>query len=254
MSGIVYTRNLLDMPWEEASRSGIWRKTVREDADRGYFLGALAFDEGARSGTHQHLGVASSFFVQGALTDYYTTTRRGDLGINLPGATHDAVAYERTVILSRLEGPAKYVSEEGMVSNLHTGATEGEVVAFAPEKPVDINVPVYGVPSLPTSIPRLSRRMLHDYSQVEEAGRCTALQLLPDCAIPPFKAVSPIDGVVIGGLLTLNGDRTPGGSMFCIDPGQSVEMASPYGAFVMVWSEGPIVWDDFNGPDPFGFD
>jgi hypothetical protein len=59
------------MPWEDTARSGLTMKTIRIDDERGEFLGLIRFDRFVRSGVHQHQGVASSFILEGGLTDYH---------------------------------------------------------------------------------------------------------------------------------------------------------------------------------------
>ena len=55
-----------------------------------------------RSGLHQHQGVATSFILQGGLSDYQGAVHLHEVGINYRGSTHDAIAYEPTVLVSKL--------------------------------------------------------------------------------------------------------------------------------------------------------
>ena len=71
------------------------------------------------------LGVASSFVVQGGLTDYHGAVRLHQAGINVKGSTHDAIAYEQTVLASRLEGPVLY-PPAGEITGVHAGSRYGD--------------------------------------------------------------------------------------------------------------------------------
>ena len=59
------------MPWEETASPGLRLKSIRIDDERGEFLGQIGFDPYIRSGLHQHQGVATSFILEGGLTDYH---------------------------------------------------------------------------------------------------------------------------------------------------------------------------------------
>jgi hypothetical protein len=101
----VYAYDMESLPWRETPRGTAREKAVRRDAEAGLFLGLIAFDPLSRSGIHQHQGTASSYFLSGSLVDYQGTTSQGAIGINLRGATHDAVTYTGATLVSRLEGP-----------------------------------------------------------------------------------------------------------------------------------------------------
>ena len=58
------------LQWQTAGKNGLALKPVREDREKGRFLGLVGFEPLARSGLHQHLGVATSFIIDGSLTDY----------------------------------------------------------------------------------------------------------------------------------------------------------------------------------------
>src|SRR5688572_2221977 len=88
----VYIFALDDMPWRELGRFGVKDKSVREERDSGLYLGLIAFEPMSRTGLHQHLGTALSYFLAGSLSDYQGSAGEGMAGINLAGATHDAVS------------------------------------------------------------------------------------------------------------------------------------------------------------------
>jgi anti-sigma factor ChrR (cupin superfamily) len=89
-------------PWQETANKGLWLKPVRHDDERGLYLGLVRFDAGTRSGLHQHQAVATSFVLDGGLTDYHGSLALHEAGINVKGSTHDAIAYRHTLLVSRL--------------------------------------------------------------------------------------------------------------------------------------------------------
>ena len=98
-------------------------KTIRIDDERGEFLGLIGFDRFVRSAVHQHQGVASSFILEGGLTDYHGPVNQHEMGINFRGSTHDAMSYVPTVLVSKLEGPVTYPKSEQLISGIHAGST-----------------------------------------------------------------------------------------------------------------------------------
>ena len=107
----VHVFDATPMPWEEQARPGLRMKTIRIDDERGEFLGLIGFDRFVRSAVHQHQGVASSFILEGGITDYHGPVHQHEMGINCRGSTHDAMAYVPTVLVSKLEGP-RHLSAE----------------------------------------------------------------------------------------------------------------------------------------------
>jgi hypothetical protein len=85
--GGVYVFDPAEMAWQDAGKTGVAQKTGRRDGERGWFLGLIGMEPMVRSGLHQHQGVATSYFVDGGLTDYQGAIRTGEVGINLKGAT-----------------------------------------------------------------------------------------------------------------------------------------------------------------------
>jgi len=108
----VYAYDLESLPWRDTPRGTVREKAVRREADTGRFLGMLMFEPQSRSGVHQHLATATSYFLAGSLVDYQGTTREGAVGVNLAGATHDAVTYTGCTLVSRLEGPVIIPDDE----------------------------------------------------------------------------------------------------------------------------------------------
>jgi hypothetical protein len=243
-----------DLKWQTAGKSGLALKPVREDRERGQFLGLVAFEPFSRSGLHQHLGVATSFVLDGGLTDYFSAVVLHDAGINLKGATHDAIAYQRTLLVSRLEAPVIYPPETGRDYALHTGPRFGEIRNPNPEAPPDINVPVDRLRALPTGIGGVSRKMIFDYAPSQGEHRYAQLGVLPGAATPAFRTSAPLELWVRAGDLRVGGAVAHANCFVVIEPGSTLELASGFGALFHVWSEGRIEWaDGVARPDLFGF-
>ena len=138
------------------------------------------------------------------------------MGINLAGATHDAIAYRRTLAASRLEGPVIYEGPgKAGAPTFHSGAQVARIVNENPEVMPDINIPVDRISSVSTSVAGVARRLIYDYQKVERDGRSVQLQFLEAA------------------------------SHFWIE--------SRFGALVLAWAEAPTTWDDRSGPDLFSF-
>ncbi|MFI5013782.1 MAG: cupin domain-containing protein [Hyphomicrobiales bacterium] len=243
-----------DLMWIEASRPGLRLAAVSEDRRKGKFLGYIGFEPLASTGLHQHLDIAFSYFVDGGLTDYQGAAVTGDMGINLKGATHDAIAYRKTLAAARLEGPVLYEGPGNVAGPaLHSGAKVAPIVNEAPEVMPDNNIPVALLPAVSTAVAGISRRLIYDYHKVAREGRSVQLQFLPGSATPPFEATAPISFFVIGGALDIGGIRIGGGGFGIVDEGTPTRLASGFGALVLAWAEGPARWLDQKAPDLFGF-
>jgi hypothetical protein len=231
-----------DLPWQDTSEPGLRLKPVRYDDERGLYLGWVNFAPMARSGLHQHRGVATSFVVDGGLTDYHGAIGLHQVGINLVGATHDAVAYQNTVLVSRLEGPVVYPPEHGSLSGLHAGSRHAEVVIPAPEVPPEINVDVDALPAWQSGIAGLRRQTVFDYAGTGSPHRMLQWQLAPGCALPRWRAGAATELWLRGGRLLVNGHLVRANSIVVIDAGAEVELAAPFGALALVWAEGAEQW------------
>jgi len=242
------------MDWTSVGKEGLDQKAVRADAEKGHFLGLIRFAPEVSSGLHQHLGVASSYFLAGSLSDYQGTAREGHMGVNLPGATHEAISWDGCILASRLEGPTIYPKSDGKIHGLHTGAYEGEIVVDNPEMLPDLNIPVEEVPAIPLSIGGVSRRMIYDYRHVDDDHRLVALTLLPGTVIPPHRTSALVDWYIAGGCVRFGDGREAGaGSFVVMDPDTDVAVSSPYGASLFAWADGVAEWADQDGPDLYGF-
>ena len=230
------------LPWQDTSEPGLRLKPVRYDNTTGQFLGWVSFAPMARSGLHQHQGVATSFVVDGALTDYQGAINLHEAGINLRGATHDAISYRQTVLVSRLEGPVAYPREHGDLSGLHAGSHHADVVNPAPEVPPDINVPVDRLPAVQTGIEGLRRQTIFDYAGTANAFRFVQWHCTPGMQVPAWRAGALTEFWVRGGRLVVNGRLVRANSFIVVEPGAEVRLAAPHGALLLAWAEAPEQW------------
>ena len=177
-----------------------------------------------------------------------------EAGINLAGATHDAISYQRTLLVSRLEAPVIYPSETGRDYALHTGPRFGEIRNPNPEAPPDISVPVDRLAALPTLVAGVTRKMIFDYALSKGEHRYAQLGMLPGSSIPAFTTRAPLEFWVRAGDICVGGEVAHANCFVVIEPGATIEIASSYGALFHVWSEGRVEWADGTArPDPFGF-
>jgi hypothetical protein len=232
------------MAWREAGKAGVVQKVVRRDDERGRFLGIIGMEPMVRSGLHQHQGVATSYFVDGGLTDYQGAILTGQAGINLKGATHDAIAYQRTLFVARLEAPVTYPPEDGPLHGLHAGARHALLANPAPSVPPDINVWVDAQPAQGTGCDGIERRTVFDYAPTADDHRMVQLSIRPQSRIPRLLVTGHTELWVRGGLLEVDGRVAHAGCFVILEPTAEVSLASPYGALVLAWAEGPAHWVD----------
>jgi len=236
-----------DLEWHTAGKTGLSLKPVREDREKGRFLGLVGFEPLTRSGLHQHLGVATSFILDGSLTDYQGT-------VNLKGATHDAIAYQRSLLVSRLEAPVIYPEATDRDYALHTGPRFGAIRNPNPEAEPDINVPVDRLRALPTGIGGVTRKMIFDYALSGGEHRYVQMGMLPGSKTPAFTTTALLEMWVRGGDLRIGGKVAYADCFVVVEPGATVAIESDFGALFHVWSEGPMQWTDGGKKsDLFGF-
>ncbi len=250
----IRTCHVDDIPWTGAGAEGIFQKAVRVDQDKGLYLGAIALDPFVRTGLHQHQATAISFIVEGEITDYQGVARPGDAGINLAGATHDAIAYSRCVMISRLEGPVVYLESAGQRHDLHPGSRYSSSLSGSAQAFPDINIPVDELPFQDTGIENVRRQSIFDYAGTGDDYRFVQLQLLPGARIPAHRFSALTECYVRAGDLDVAGETLHAGSFLLAEAGAETALATRFGCLLLAWAEGPARWVDSPGlPDLYGF-
>jgi len=242
--GGAYLFDPLAMPWAAAGKDGVVQKAIRRDDERGHFLGLIAMEPMVRSGLHQHQGVATSFFLDGGLTDYQGPIALHQAGINLKGATHDAIAYARTLFVARLQAPVTYPPDDGPLHQLHAGARHATLVNPAPHVPPDLNLTVDALPAQATGWDGVQRRMIFDYAATTDDHRMVQLSIQPQVRLPRLRVTDHTEFWVRGGLLEVDGRMASAGCFVILEPGCEVSLACPFGALLLGWAEGPAHWID----------
>lgn len=255
--GGAFARDASALPWVEAGRKGLKLRMVYGEREAGRFLGLVGFDPMTKTGLHQHLGVASSLFLAGALDDYQGPFQ-GGFGINLKGATHDAISWGGCVLASRLEAPVIYPEETPAELDLHHGSRRGALVNPRPEEPPDLNIPLSALLPMASMVPGLTRRLVHDYKGTGTDRRCVMLSFLPGASLPPFATTDRLDLFVVAGdleAIPVEGApaRAEGAGFIVVEPGSRLSLRSRYGAQVVAWSEAPVALLTAPAADPFGF-
>ncbi len=252
--GGTYVYDATAIAWRVAGKEGIALRSVRHDDSRGEFLGMVGFEPMTRSGLHQHQDVATSFFVDGSLTDYQGSIGLHEMGINLAGATHDAIAYQRTLLVARLEGPVTYPADAGPLHGLHAGARHDTVENRHPEVPPDINVKVDALGARATGIAGIVRRDVFDYAPVAGRHRLAQLSLAPGARLPRLETTDLVEFWVRAGEIALDGARAQAGCFVIAEPGAALSLSAPFGALLIAWAQAPTRWlDACPADEPFGF-
>jgi len=232
-----------DLPWQDTPEPGLRLKPVRYDDQRGHFLGLVGFAPMTRSGLHQHRGVACSFVIDGGLHDYHGPIGLHQAGINLTGATHDAIAYTNTVLVSRLEGP----HERSELSGLHAGSRHADITNPAPDVPPELNVDVDRLPAQQTGITGIRRQTIFDYAGTGSDHRFLQLSLAPGTVCPDWRATALTEFWVRGGELQIDGQAAHANCFIVVEAGATVSMTAPFGAMLLAWADGPDFWIDVAG-------
>jgi hypothetical protein len=230
------------LSWHATPDAGLRLKSVRYDNERGHFFGLVAFDSMVRSGLHQHRGVATSFVISGGLSDYHGSIGLHQAGINLQGATHDAIAYAPTVLVSRLEGPVVYPPQRTDLTGLHAGSRHAEFSNPMPEVPPELNIDVDRVVARATGVAGIQSQPIFDYAGTGSAHRFLQLSMRPGSVCPPWRATALTEFWVRGGSVSINAQIAHANCFVVIEPGALVDMQSPFGALLLVWAEGPQAW------------
>ena len=248
----VYAYDMAASPWVETGKQGVRLKPVRAGGD-GHFLGLVQFDPMTSSGVHQHHAPATSLMFSGSISDYQQSFGAGTVSINLDGATHDAISWEGAFFVARLEGPVTYLPVENQAA-IHVGGTNALFSNPAPEVLPAIDFQITAARQLTTSIARLSRRMLFDYSVAKEDHRYVELTLWPEMSIPTHRVTQLTEWLILAGGATVNNQPVTQGSVVVIEPGTEVSIESRFGCRLLAWADGPIAWSGGETlPDIYGF-
>jgi len=252
----VYVYDVSGQPWQDVGKAGLAQKIVRRDDRTGQSFGFMFFDTLTRTGVHQHLGNAFSYFLSGALTDYQGTTGAGELGINFPGSTHDAIAYLPTLTVGRMEGPVAYGPD--VTHSLHAGNRHAAFENAFPEHLPDLNIMLDAVPVSATRVPGLTRRLVYDYANTPHQRRMTQLMLLPGACVPAHRLTALVDLYVLGGDVRFHCQGksldAKAGDFVIMEPDAQLRFESRYGASLLLWAEGPALWEDGpSSPELYGF-
>ncbi len=234
--GRVHVFDMSTVPWQATANTGLWLKPVRTDDGQGHFLGLVRFDAFARSGLHQHRGVATSLVIQGGLTDYHGPIHLHEAGINILGSTHDAAAYEDTVLVSRLEGAVIYPPASS-ISGVHAGSRHEDFCNPDPSIAPEINVPVDQQPTHATGIAGITRQEIFDYRGTGSDHRMVQLKLRPG-ATASFNVTHLTEFWVRGGNLLVNQQSAQANAFVVCEAGSQVSLAAPFGALLIGWAEG----------------
>ena len=207
-----------------------------------------------RSGLHQHRGVATSFILEGGLTDYMGHVNLNEVGINYRGSTHDAISYVPTVLVSKLEAPVIYPPEDKLLSGVHAGSTYQSFRNPDPEMPPEINVAVDRVAPVASGIAGLSRQAIYDYAGTGTNRRLLQWKLRPETELPAWQASDWTELWIRGGEIAVNGQKAHANCFVVVEPGATVRIDSPFGALALVWAEGREAWPSGSGDaNLFGF-
>lgn len=254
-NSLISVRAVKDTPWEQAGRSGLAYLPIRRDEAGSDFLGLLRFDEFASSGVHQHLDVAMSLMLSGGLTDRDGFVPPGSMGINFNGSTHDAVAFERSLMVSRLEGPVLYLPE--LEHHLHVGAKRVPISVETPEQSPDIVLALDSLALASTAFAGVGRKMIFDYACTPHDRRCVELQFLPGASVSAHRLSQRVDWYVLSGDVEITHgagvDRATTSSFVMMAPGAEVSLKSTYGARLVAWADGMTTGIDGEQHDLYGF-
>lgn len=242
------------LPWLETPNPGLRLKPIRLDDERGEFLGLIEFDPFVRSGLHQHQGVATSFVLEGGLTDYHGALGLHEVGINVLGSTHDAISYVKTLLVSKLEGPVTYPLAAGVLSGIHAGSRHQDFRNPDPDVPPEVNVAIDALVPLETGVAGLRRQTIFDYAGSGGDRRMVQWQVRPETKVHAWQASDWVELWIRGGEIAINGTPAHANCFVVVEPGATVRIESLFGALVLVWSEGrESRADDSAGANLFGF-
>ena len=141
------------------------------------------------------------------------------------------------MLVSRLEAPVTYPSDSA-ISGVHAGSRHAAVLNDAPDMPPEINVPVDELRHEDTLLRGVRRQLVFDYDGTGTSRRMVQLSLRPGTDLR-FEAGALTEFWVRGGLLSVGTAEAHAGCFIVCEAGAQVHLASPYGALLLAWAEGP---------------
>lgn len=250
----------LNAPWTPAGEKGVYSKTFRADDLSGDYFGLVKLDPLTRTGLHQHLGVAGAFILQGDMIDQDDTAGPLDTVYNVGGLIHEAVTYEGLTLVSRNRGRTIY-AEQGSALFPESGPLKG---AF--DKALAETAATYVMPAADALGGACSSSFVSSEKILFDGRGLGNLAPPHVCLLAAFKAgvekelcvEALLEGFVLGGELGLaakdeDARRVPGGAAFVIAPGSVFALTCPYGARIVLWSEGVVRSTERPEDRLFGF-
>jgi ChrR-like protein with cupin domain len=254
--GEIQIQDMAELDWTNIGKPGLFHKGLRIDYQTGEFLGLFRFDANARSGIHRHVDIAISYILCGTVTDYVDTFRQGDIGVNPPGDTHDALSYEGALLVSRLEGSTIYPESEEELKAIHPGAYRESFGTIEETRNPDVApIPLREQPLVNTGCHGVEYRLLYDYGSTNHDYRMTSVQFRAGAQLPSFVTTARLDIFVIAGDLNTDAGPAMANHFVTLKANSTATLTSNFGCHLLVWSEAPVQWldPDFANKDPFGF-
>lgn len=127
---------------------------------------------------------------------------------------------------------------DARISGVHAGSHVAEVRNLRPDVPPEINVAVEEVPHFSTRIADARCQTLFDYVDTGRARHMVQFASRPGVRFD-FAADALTEFWVRGGALEIDGQSACANSFICCAAGTGAAFASPHGALLIGWAEGP---------------
>ncbi|WP_200908067.1 hypothetical protein, partial [Achromobacter sp. DMS1] len=145
-----------------------------------------------------------------------------------------------------MEGPVAYGPD--VTHSLHAGNRHAAFENAFPEHLPDLNIMLDAVPVSATRVPGLTRRLVYDYANTPHQRRMTQLMLLPGACVPAHRLTALVDLYVLGGDVRFHCQGksldAKAGDFVIMEPDAQLRFESRYGASLLLWAEGPALWED----------
>lgn len=232
------TRPAAAMPWVPTGRDGISVKVLRVAAERGGTFTLLRMDRDSTTGLHTHLAPASSYFLTGRLLDFQGIAESGELGVNPTGTTHDALAIEESILVSRLDGPVHGIP---MTPELRGEDRDDALTPVRTDVlgPPDIQIRSESRPWEATAFDGVLRRTLwQDGPNVA----VSILRLEPGAEVPEHLHFRPLEVYVLQGSVRDGAAEYVAGEYAYTGAGTRRTLRSDAGCALLCWADGPAVF------------